>query len=96
MKALITIALIFVALFVAAYAQYRMAFHTATNTQLWLGRLILLSVALAFGWAMSTTYTDVEDGAVWAVFLTAFGVAHLPAAIILWLKKQRNKQQDRS
>ncbi|MBS3803586.1 MAG: hypothetical protein KGY54_03505 [Oleiphilaceae bacterium] len=81
------------ALLVAGYAQHRLAFHAASARQLWITRLMLLAVGLAFGWAMSNVYLDAEGVVSLWVFVTAFGVTHLPAAIILWLKKQRNKQE---
>lgn len=92
MRYMLAIALICIALAATAYAQYRLPYHTPTNRQLWVTRLLLVSVGLGFGWAMSDVYLDVEGGAAVTVFLSAFGVAHLPAAIILFLKKQRDKQ----
>lgn len=84
------IILLAMALLVAGYAQHRLAFHTASMTQLWLGRLMLAGVGLAFGWAMTGLYMDVAEGGAVIAFVVSFGIAHLPAAIILWLKRQRD------
>ncbi len=78
------------ALVVTGWVHYRLAFQIPNKLPLWAGRLMLLLVGTGFGWAMSQVYTDSRGiAAVW-VFLTSFGAAHLPAAILLWIKKQRN------
>lgn len=73
------------------YAHYRLPFHTPNRTQLWATRLLLIAIGMAFGWAMSDVYTDVQEGAAVLVFLSAFGVVHIPAAIILWIKRKRKE-----
>jgi len=50
---------------------------------------MLLTVGLAFGWAMASVYTRSEEGGEILVFLYGFGIVHVPAAIVLWLKKQQ-------
>lgn len=88
----LAIVLLAILLFAAAYAQYRLPYQTPNSTQLWTTRLLLIGVGLGFGWAMSQVYLEVEGAEAVIVFLSAFGVAHLPAAIILFLKKIRSRQ----
>lgn len=95
MRYLLAVLLVAIPLTAAVYAQYRLAFHTPNFTQLWLTRLLLLSVGLGLGWAMAFVYLPVEGAQTWLVFLSAFGVAHIPAAIILFLKKHRQRQLER-
>lgn len=92
MRYILAIALVSIPLAAAVYAHARLPSLTPTRTQLWLTRLMLIGIGLGFGWAMSDVYFDVEGGAKVMLFLSAFGVAHLPAAIILGLKTIRRRQ----
>jgi len=85
------IAAVILALGVTGWVHYHLAFQVRGTVQLWAGRIMLLLVGAGFGWAMSQVYTGARGLAASWVFLISFGVAHLPAAIILWLKKQRDK-----
>jgi len=76
----------------AAYAHYALASHISKTSHLWFARLLLIAVGIGFGWVMSTVYLQLEDSAAAWIFISAFGSVHVPAAIILWLKKQRRKQ----
>jgi hypothetical protein len=79
----------------AAYAQWRIPFHTANARHALIARLVLLTVGIAFGLVLATTYTDTyvgrQDWLFLIVFLAGFGVVHVPAAAILFLKRQRDK-----
>lgn len=75
----------------AVYAQWRMPFHTATARHALISRLILLVVGVAFGFVMATTYSDVRGWPSLVVFLAGFGLVHVPAAAILFLKRQQAK-----
>lgn len=77
-----------VALAAASYAQYRLAFHTATRVHLWVTRLLLLGLGIVFGWVTSQRY-PVQGVNEALLFLSAFGVVHVPAAAILFIKRQR-------
>lgn len=78
-----------VTLALAVYAHYRIAYHTPTGTQAAMGRLLLVVIGLLFGWVMASVYTA-SSGLQWGlVFLASFGVVHIPAAVILFLKDQR-------
>jgi NADH:ubiquinone oxidoreductase subunit H len=82
-----------IALGAAAYAQWRIPFHTANRRHALIARLILIVVGVAFGIAMATTYTHTQGWLSAVVFLAGFGVVHVPAAAILFLKRQRAKSQ---
>lgn len=78
---------------IPAYAHYRLSFHGSKKYfPLWVTHLLLVAVGLGFGWAMSSVYTNIEGQAVIWTFILAFSAVHVPAAIILWLKKQRKQQ----
>ena len=70
----------------AAYAQYRMPFHIDGRTSLWLTRALFLAVGVGLGWAMARYYHVAGVGPVAAllIFLSGFGVVHVPAAFILF------------
>lgn len=74
----------------AAYAHYRLAEYTSSATERWFTRLLLIAVGLGFGWAVSMRYFSVTGAwnQMW-MFLSAFGVAHVPAACILLVKHIR-------
>jgi membrane glycosyltransferase len=74
----------------AVYAQYRLPFHTTTRGHLWISRTVLLVLGLLFGWVMSQRYA-VEGFLQLLVFLSAFGIVHVPAAAILFIKRQRHE-----
>lgn len=90
MRMVLALVFVVIALAIAGYAHVRLARQVQANpTQRWLGHMLLVVVGAAFGWAVSTVYMAGEDGGQLAAFLTAFGVAHTPPAIVLWLKKQQ-------
>lgn len=84
------LAMAVVTLAAATYAQYRLAFHTTTQAHLWFTRLLLLGLGIAFGWVTSQRY-PVQGVTEVLVFLSAFGVVHVPAAVILFIKRQRHE-----
>jgi hypothetical protein len=73
----------------AGYAQYRIPRHTAGNTKVIVARAILAVVGAAFGYVMSTVYIETRGFAAVLVFLIGFGLVHLPAALILFMKRSR-------
>ncbi|MFA5495647.1 MAG: hypothetical protein WC247_12795 [Porticoccaceae bacterium] len=73
----------------AAYAHYRLPLQITSRRELWLAHLMLIAVGLGFGWAMSAVYLSPVDAPPVLTFIAGFGAVHIPAAIILWLKKQR-------
>lgn len=94
MRSLLVLALVILCLSAAFYAHSRLVVQTPNHKQLWLTRILLITVGLGFGWAVSSVYLDTSGLATPAAFLGAFGAAHIPAAIILFLKQLRTKQLD--
>lgn len=74
---------------VAAYAQYRIPSYTAGTSKIVLTRAILIAVGLGVGYVAARNYTEASDRALVLVFLIGFGLVHLPAAMILFIKRQR-------
>jgi hypothetical protein len=73
----------------AVYAQYRIAQHTAGRFNVALTRLLLIVIGIAFGYVLAQTYADARGLPPVLVFLAGFGLVHLPAAIILFIKRAR-------
>lgn len=72
---------------VMVYAQYRIGAHTRGAGKVWMTRFFLLVVALGFGAVISAGAPD--DRLRILMFLIGLGVVHLPAAIILYIKRRR-------
>jgi hypothetical protein len=73
----------------AAYAQYRIRFHTvASRVALLRGVLALLGIV--FG-AVTTATSGAQGITALFAFIAGFGVVHVPAAIILFLKRLRHE-----
>lgn len=76
----------------AGYAHYRLPQHAEGRMALWLTRLFLLALGVGLGWATSQRYFLLESAnAQVALFLIGFGIAHVPAAAVLFLKHLRHK-----
>ena len=74
---------------VAFYAQYRIPQHTSGAAKVALTRLLLIVIGIAFGYVLAQTYADARGLPPVLVFLAGFGLVHLPAAIILFIKGAR-------
>ncbi|MDX5445936.1 MAG: hypothetical protein LPJ87_07755 [Zoogloeaceae bacterium] len=71
---------------VSAYAHYRIPFHTQGKwNQLFL-RLALLAASTGLGMLSAAEYVGIRSV---LGFIAAFGVVHFPAAVILFIKRQR-------
>ncbi len=81
--------LMLAALSAAIYAQWRIPFYTATARQAAITRLMLLTVGVAFGVVVAVTYTNTQAWLTVLNFMTGFGLVHVPAAAILFLKRWR-------
>jgi hypothetical protein len=73
----------------AAYAQYRIPFHTAGARKARLTRAVLALVGVALGYVSAAYYPD--RASAFLAFLAGFGVVHVPAAIILFFKRARGE-----
>ncbi len=76
----------------AFYAHAQLPTQTRSTASLWFSRLILGLIGIGFGWVMSAFYYPSEGLIRLLVFLSAFGLVHVPAAAILYLKKLRRDQ----
>jgi uncharacterized membrane protein len=86
-----TIAAIAAALAMAAavYVQLRLAQFTATPLKLTLARTILFAVGVGCGYVGAQMYRELPASVL--AFIIGFGVVHLPATGILFLKRQRGE-----
>jgi hypothetical protein len=73
----------------AGYAQFRIACYTAGATRVVFARVVLIVVGIAFGYVAAKAFADGQSIPAWLVFFTGFGLVHLPAAIILFIKRER-------
>jgi hypothetical protein len=86
-----------VTLAAAGWAHLRIRSHTPATR--FISHSVLIVTGLAFGWVVAFVYTAdtyTQDNALLKllVFLSAFGVVHVPAAVILQLKRVRHKDRD--
>ncbi|HTF83816.1 MAG TPA: hypothetical protein VL987_04480 [Cellvibrio sp.] len=91
MQILALLLLTCVTLAAAVYTHYRIPYHTTNTRNRWFTHLLLIVVGLAFGWVNSQRYmlSGIEEI---LAFLSAFGVIHIPAAGILFIKRQQKKR----
>jgi len=73
----------------AAYAHLRLPLFTDGTTKLMAAHAILLAVGVGSG--LVGAQMSEEGFASLLAFLVGFGVVHLPAAAILFLKRQRGE-----
>lgn len=89
MKYILGLLMIIVLGLATFYAHKRLHAQISKVGQRLFAHGLLLTVGLAFAWAMASVYTRSEEGGEVLVFLYGFGIVHVPAALILWLKKQQ-------
>ncbi len=89
MQTAVLLILTFTTLAAAAYTHYRVPYHTRNARNRWFVHFLLIIVGIAFGWVNSQRY---PLNGLWEllVFLSSFGVIHIPAAAILFIKRQQN------
>lgn len=85
---LMTMLLAVVFLTMAGYAHYQLPLHTAGATKLAVTRGVLIAVGIAFGY-VNAAASGSQGGLALMMFFIGFGVVHVPAAVILFLKHQR-------
>jgi hypothetical protein len=83
-----TVLLVVLGLAAAAYAHLQIARYVATRSGIVATRGILIVVGLAFGYVAAVT--SAELGPRWLTFLAGFGAVHIPAALILLIKRARH------
>ena len=77
-----------VLLALAAYAQHRIALFAAGSGKTAFTRALLAIVGVLAGW-VGAAYAP--PGLAWIAFIQGFGVVHVPAALILFLKRARHE-----
>lgn len=82
---LAVLAILFLAL--AAYAHSRLGVFTRGTRKTMATRIFLVLVAIGFGWVMSSGADDRLRSIL--LFLAGFGMVHVPAAVILFIKGRR-------
>ena len=73
----------------AAYAQYRIPFHTLKRRNVLLVRATLATVGVLLG--IINAWLASEPAMELVAFAQGFGAAHFPAALILFLKRARHE-----
>ena len=75
---------------IAAYAQWQIASFVLDEAHALVLRMLLLFLGVAVGVMLARTWllADAEPA---AIFFAGFGLVHLPAALILYLKGQRGE-----
>ena len=78
----------------AVWAHLLIRSHAATTRLV--SHAVLITTGLAFAWVITFVYTAGAYSGFqqMLVFLSAFGVVHIPAAVILQLKRVRHRDRD--
>jgi hypothetical protein len=75
----------------AIYAHFRIPFHTV-RSRVQVLRAVLVLVGIGFGYVAAVS-SGAQGPAAVLVFLCGFGLVHIPAAAILFLKRARQEGQ---
>lgn len=75
----------------AAYAHWRLPIHTRHSGGTWLARALLVLAGVGLGYLFALWFGGGPYALRWAAFLAGFGAAHVPAAVILYIKRQRHE-----
>jgi hypothetical protein len=73
----------------AAYFQCMVERYTAGKGKAWLSRAVLFVIGIALGYVTSKGSGAVLGADALLLFVIGFGLVHVPAAFILFLKHQR-------
>jgi hypothetical protein len=84
----LTMLLVALGLTAVCYAHIQIPRYVATRSGIAATRGILLVIGLAFGYVAAVT--SMEPTLRWLTFLAGFGAVHVPAALILLIKRARN------
>jgi hypothetical protein len=76
-----------VLLILAVHVQRRIAVFTLGSANIFIARLVLLVVGALFGWIGAAAEGDTLRQILH--FVIGFGIVHIPAAVILFIKGQR-------
>lgn len=89
MDLLISAILAFATLFFVAYVQRKIPAFTDSRKKILFTRTLLVVVGIAFGLAVSFYMTQAAQKII--SFIAAFGMVHMPAAVILLVKTRRGE-----
>lgn len=92
MQIVILMLMTLVTLTAAVYAHRRVPHHTPGPRDRWFLHLLLAGLGILCGWVMSQRY-PISGVVELLVFLSAFGVVHIPAAAILFIKRQQQVER---
>jgi len=79
------------ALAAAIYTHLQIAQFTAGTRRVWLLRILLMGVGMAFGYAAARYAGDATTALL--VYLAGFGAVHVPAAFVLFIKRARGAEK---
>jgi hypothetical protein len=74
---------------VAGYVHYRLPLYVHGRRRVALTRGVLLLTAIGLGYALARFHSAAYPVPPLLVFVVAFGAVHVPAALILFIKRQR-------
>lgn len=75
---------------IAAYAQWQLPHFVLQESRALAVRLLLVFLGVAVGITMGRTWPG-PDAVPASLFFIGFGLVHVPAALILFLKRQRGE-----
>jgi hypothetical protein len=88
---MVTLSLAALLLVVAGYAQWQIPAFTRSERGAMATRMLLMLLGIAVGVALARSAQQRPDMATYALFFAGFGLVHVPAALILFLKRQRHE-----
>jgi hypothetical protein len=91
MELLVLFIVALVALSVFGYVQVRLSVHTESAGQAAATRLLLAATGAGLGYLGAWMYQPLGGIAPWLAFFIGFGIAHVPAAFILFIKRRRGE-----
>lgn len=88
MQLTLMLLLAFVTSAAAAYAHKRLPAQTLTRKARIIGHSVLIGIGIAFGATVANIYSASTSAPVlFLIFVSAFGMVHVPAAFILLIKR---------
>jgi len=87
--AIVILALLVIA--ATAYVQYRLPVHTRNSGETWLLRILLAITGLGLGWLGVLWFAALPEYTRWVIFIMGFGLAHVPAFFVLYIKRKRGE-----
>lgn len=86
-----TIILAILVLAATVYVQYRLPIHTRNINETWVLRVLLAITGIGLGWLGLLWTIGLPQPLRWTIFLIGFGIAHVPAFFVLYIKRKRGE-----